>query len=78
MLLNGSSALLGLAGSVAATAVAGWVAPVLLCASATLIGRSFWVIYVRKIHTRATVFIAWFSLVFMVSFWSIYLAAGGW
>ena len=77
MVLNGASALLGVAGSVTATAVGGWIAPVLLCASALLIGRSFYAIYVRGIRTRATVVIAWCALVFMVGFWTWRLTAGG-
>ena len=70
MVLNGISALLGVAGSVTATAVGGWIAPVLICASVLLIGRSFYIIYVRGIRTRATVVIAWSALVFMVGFWT--------
>ncbi|HEY7313672.1 MAG TPA: hypothetical protein VH643_30255 [Gemmataceae bacterium] len=70
MVLNGTSALLGLAGSVTATAVSGWIAPVLLCASAVLIGRSFYVIYVRGVRTRATVVIAWSALLFIIAFWT--------
>ena len=77
MVLNGSSALLGLAGTITATAVSGWIAPVLLCASAVLIGRSFYVIYVRGIRTRATVVIAWSALVFIVGFWTWQLTKGG-
>jgi hypothetical protein len=76
MVFNGTSALLGVAGSVTATAVSGWVAPVLLCASAALIGRSFYVIYVHGMRTRATVVIAWSALVFMVGFWAWRLTAG--
>jgi hypothetical protein len=77
MVLNGTSALLGLAGSVTATAVSGWIAPVLVCASVLLIGRSFYVIYVRGIRRRATVVITWSALVFMVGFWTWRLATGG-
>ena len=76
MVLNGTSALLGLAGSVTATAVSGWIAPVLLCASAVLIGRSFYVIYVRGVRTPATVVIAWSALLFIVSFWAWRLTLG--
>jgi hypothetical protein len=39
--------------------------------------RSFYVIYVRKISTRATVIVTWASLAFMVGFWSWYLLLGG-
>jgi len=76
MVLNGTSALLGLAGSVTATAVSGWIAPALICVSIVLIGRSFYVIYVRGIRTRATVVIAWFALVFMIGFWTWQLTMG--
>ena len=76
MVLNGTSALLGIAGSVTATAFGGWIAPVLLCASVLLIGRSFYVIYVRGMRTRATVVIAWSALLFIVSFWTWQLTAG--
>jgi hypothetical protein len=75
MVFNGTSALLGVAGSVTATAVSGWIAPVLLCASVVLIGRSFYVIYVRGTRTPATVVIAWSALVFMVGFWTWRLTA---
>ena len=76
MVLNGTSALLGLAGSVTATAVGGWIAPLLLCASVALIGRSFYVIYVRGIRTQATVVIAWCALLFMGGFWVWWLTIG--
>ena len=77
MVLNGASALLGVAGSVTATAVSGWIAPALICASVVLIRRSFYVIYVRGIRTRATVVMAWSALVFLVGFWTWRLTAGG-
>jgi hypothetical protein len=76
MVLNGTSALLGLAGSVTATVVSGWISPVLIGASIVLIGRSFFVIYVRGIRTRATVVIAWAALVFIVGFWTWQLTMG--
>jgi hypothetical protein len=78
MVVNGTSALLGLAGSAIATRVTGWIAPVLLCASILLIGRSFYVIYVRQVRTRATVVIAWCALTFMVGFWSWHFLDNGW
>jgi hypothetical protein len=77
MVLSGTSALLGVAGSVTATAVSGWIAPVLIGASVVLIGRSFHIIYVRGIRTRASVVIAWSALVFMVGFWTWRLTTGG-
>lgn len=57
--------------------VTGWLSPILLCVSILLMGRSFYVIYVRKISTRATVVITWCAFAFMVSFWTWYLALGG-
>jgi hypothetical protein len=77
MVLNGTSALLGVAGSVTATAFSGWIAPVLICASVLLIGRSFYVIYVRGIRTPVTVVIAWCALVFIVGFWTWQLLMHG-
>ncbi len=77
MVLNGTAALLGVAGSVTATAFSGWIAPVLICASVLLIGRSFYVIYVRGIRTPATVVIAWAALVFILGFWTWQLMTRG-
>ena len=77
MVVNGTSALLGVAGSVTATVVSGWIAPVLLCASVLLLGRSFYVIYVKKVRTRATVVITWSALVFMTGYWTWVLTTGG-
>jgi hypothetical protein len=51
---------------------------VLLCASALLIGRSFYVIYVRGVRTRATVVIAWLSLALILGFWTWHLTRGEW
>jgi len=61
-----------------ATTVSGWLFPVLLCASILLLGRSFWILYVRGIRTRMTTITAWSALVFMVGFWSWFLISGGW
>jgi hypothetical protein len=77
MVVNGTSALLGVAGSVTATVVSGWIAPVLVCASVLLLSRSFFVIYVRKVRTRMTVVVAWSALTFMVSYWTWVLVTGG-
>jgi hypothetical protein len=67
MAANGTSALLGAAGSATATVVGGWVGPALLCLSALLLGRSFYKIYVRGVRTRATVVIAWSALLFSLT-----------
>jgi hypothetical protein len=51
---------------------------VLFGVSILLLGRSFYVIYVARIGTRATVIVAWLSLTFMVGFWTWFLLWGGW
>jgi len=59
------------------TDVTWWLSPLLLCASILLMGRSFFIIYVRKTATRATTIVAWCSLTFMIGFWTWYLVSGG-
>ena len=59
-----------------ATQVTGWLSPLLFCASILLLGRSFYVIYVRKTSSRLTTIVAWCSLTFMISFWSWYVLSG--
>ena len=54
-----------------------WLSPLLICASILLIGRTFYMIYVRKTATRTTTIIAWCSLTFMICFWTWYLIADG-
>jgi hypothetical protein len=61
--------LLGLAGSAAAS-VAGWLAPVLIVLSAALLGRAFYIIYVRKRGNRATVVITWLSAAVVIGYWT--------
>jgi hypothetical protein len=60
-----------------AAVVTGWLSPLLVCASILLMARSFYVIYVKKISSRPTVVITWVAFVFMVGFWTWYLALGG-
>jgi hypothetical protein len=50
--------------------VTGWLSPLLLTLSILLIGRSFYVIYVRKVRTPVTVAVAWLALIFMIGFWT--------
>ena len=59
------------------TDVTWWLSPLLLCASILMIGRSFYIIYVRKTSTHVTAIVAWCSLVFMIGFWTWYLVSGG-
>ena len=50
----------------------------LFCAAILLLGRSFYMLYVRKVRSRATVVVTWSSLAFMVGFWTWFLTSGGW
>jgi hypothetical protein len=68
---------LGSAGSAFATVVTGWLQPVLICVSILLMGRSFYVIYVRKISSPTTVVITWLAFAFMLGFWTWYLLLDG-
>lgn len=60
-----------------ATVVTGWLQPVLLGVSILLMARSFYVIYVRKIRSPATVVITWLAFLFMAGFWTWYLLLDG-
>jgi hypothetical protein len=61
--------LLGLAGSAAAS-VAGWLAPALIALSVALLGRAFYVLYVRGRGTRASAAITWLSALFVAGYWA--------
>jgi hypothetical protein len=62
----------------AASNITGWLAPVLLCASILFLGWSFYNIYGRGIRSRLTTTVTWFSLVFMIVFWTWNLTIGVW
>ena len=59
----------GVAGSTAVVAVQ-WLAPVLIGLSVLLLGRAFYILYVRRCGTRVSKVITWLSAVFVVSFWT--------
>jgi hypothetical protein len=61
--------LLGLAGG-AAAGVAGWLAPVLIGLSLLLLGRAFYVLYVRRRGTRVSAAITWLSAIFIAGYWT--------
>jgi hypothetical protein len=63
-------ALLGSAGSAAATWVTGWFTPVLVGVSILFLGRAFYAIYVKRNATPATKVITWLSFTFVVVFWT--------
>jgi hypothetical protein len=47
-----------------------WLAPVLIGLSVLLLLRSFYILYIRRRGTRASVVITWASAVFVVGFWT--------
>lgn len=61
-------ALLGLAGSTAAT-MASWLAPILLVASLALLGRAHWVLYVLKRGTWTSAAVTWLATALVAGFW---------
>ena len=61
--------LLGLAGSTAAS-VAGWLSPALIALTVLLLGRAFYVLYVKGRGNRVSAAITWLSLVFVVGYWT--------
>jgi hypothetical protein len=61
--------LLGLAGGAAAS-VAGFLWPVMIALSLLLLGRAFYVLYVKKRGNRASVAITWLSAVFVAGYWT--------
>jgi hypothetical protein len=61
--------LLGLAGGAAAS-VAGWLWPFMIALSLLLVGRAFYVLYVKKRGNRLSAAITWASAVFIVGYWT--------
>ena len=50
--------------------IAGWISPVLIVASAVLLGRSFYILYVQKRGTRPIKILTWLSTLFVIGFWT--------
>jgi hypothetical protein len=48
----------------------GWLAPILIGVSVLLLGRSFYILYVRRCGTRSSAVITWMAAVFVVGFWT--------
>jgi hypothetical protein len=63
-------ALLGLAGTATAAFVSHWVGPVLIVLSVLLLGRSFYILYVKGRGTRVTTVVTWLSAVFVAGYWT--------
>jgi len=61
-----------MAGSAAAAVVADWkwFSPVLIGLSVTLLGRSFWIIYVQQRGTFPVKLVTWLAATFVVCFWT--------
>jgi hypothetical protein len=49
---------------------AGWLSPVLIGLSVLLLGRSFYLLYVRKRGTRPVFILTWLSTLFVAGFWT--------
>ncbi len=47
-----------------------WLAPVLIVVSVLLLGRAFYILYVRRRGTRASCIITWLSAMLVVGFWT--------
>jgi hypothetical protein len=60
---------LGLAGSAAAS-VADWLAPLMIGLSVLLLGRAFYILYIRRRGTRMSAVITWMSAIFVVGYWT--------
>jgi hypothetical protein len=50
--------------------VMSWLAPVLIAASMLLLGRSFYILYVRRRGTVASALITWLSALFVIGYWT--------
>jgi hypothetical protein len=50
--------------------VAGWLAPLMIGVSVLLLGRAFYLLYVRKRGTRLSAAITWLSAFIVVGYWT--------
>jgi hypothetical protein len=51
------------------------LAPVLIVVSLLLLGRSFYILYVRRRGSRATAVVTWLAALFVVGYWTWRLLA---
>ncbi len=58
--------------------VADWVLPVLIVLSILLLGRSFYILYVKRRGNRVSAVITWLSALFVVGYWTWRLLGGEW
>ena len=47
-----------------------WLAPVMIALSVLLLGRAFFILYVRGRGNRVSAVITWLSAAFIVGFWT--------
>jgi hypothetical protein len=50
--------------------VATWLAPVLIGLSVLLLGRSFYILYVRRRGTRASMVFTWLAAGLVIGYWT--------
>ena len=50
--------------------------PVLIVLSILLLGRSFYILYVKKRGTRLSTIVTWLSALFVIGYWT-YMVANG-
>jgi hypothetical protein len=55
--------------------VEGWLVWALIALSVLLLGRSFYIIYVKGRGTRASVVITWLAALFVVGYWTFRLVS---
>jgi hypothetical protein len=55
--------------------VTGWLAPVLIGVSVLLLGRSLYILYVKRRGTRLSAAVTWLALVLVVGYWTWRLVA---
>jgi hypothetical protein len=50
--------------------VARWLSPFMLAVSILLLGRSFYVLYIRKRGNLASTVITWLAAAFVIGYWT--------
>ena len=65
-------------GTATAQLVAGWLLPVLIVLSILLLGRSFYILYVKRRGNRFSAVVTWLSAAFVVGYWTWRLTGADW
>jgi hypothetical protein len=50
--------------------VVSWLVPVLVALSVVLLGRSFYILYVKRRGTRASAILTWLATLFVTGYWT--------